>query len=455
MASGPVQYCPIRRYCAAGSTEKCNDHNNNRRYFILPGKPSQPVHPFAGRETDHQCCLQYDYTEGTVIASLAAIEESPDFVEVESLKDGDAAAPNACEKGSAVGTSISPQSQPAGINNYLRHIRQVVKSNLIVFASYYLLSFLGIVSEDWMAFSRVYCLVSTAVTILSSIPKEGLLFESPSNAITKERSRARRHLQDEGGRWSLFRGFDIFLVYTLLTILWLILANPVSAQQNLPFPAYVLARLFLGLPLTNLHMACIHATMSKPNRKRFWQRIPGWHDWVTIAPVASLDIVLPASAHFMTSQILAFLRQSFPGTIGAQACHGSDFPANSYGLIALSAVPYVSSFLVSTVTRFIYVHVSASLLPDDDEPVVPFDRGSRGRDNNGSISLIILNACRTVGSVNYLRYLRTVTDVAFYEMAWLVFFFSIVSVEVALFAPCSFLDYALLFAKTIFGCSDA
>ncbi|OJJ87695.1 uncharacterized protein ASPGLDRAFT_142242 [Aspergillus glaucus CBS 516.65] len=398
---------------------------------------------------------QYDYTEGTVIASLAAIEEPPDFVEAEPLKDGDATAPSACEKGLAVGTSISPQSQPAGINKYLRHIRHVVTNNLIVFVSFYLLSFMGIISENFVASLRVYCLVSTAVTMLSSIPKEGLLFKIPSNAITKERSRVRRHLRDEGGRWSLFRGFDIFLAYMLLTILGLILVNPLFAQESLPFPAYVLVRLCLGLPLTNLHMACVHAAISKQNRKPFWQRIPGWHDWITIAPVASLDIVLPASAHFVASQILAFLHQSFPSMIGAQACHGSDSPANSYGLMVLSATPYVLSFLASAVTRVIYIRVSASLLPDDDEPVIPYDRGG-SRINNGSVSpLIILNACRTISLDNYLRYLRTVTDVAFYEMGWLVFLLCIVSVEVALFAPCVFLDYALLFANAVLGCSDA
>ena len=110
------------------------------------------------------------------------------------------------------------------------------------------------------------------------------------------------------------------------------------------------------------------------------------------------------------------------------------FPAHSYGLMVLSAAPYVSSFLVSTVTRVIYIRISASLLPDDDEPVIPYDRGFGGRVNNGSVSpLIILNACRTMSLDNYLRYLRTVTDVAFYEMGWLVSLLCIVSVEVALF----------------------
>lgn len=161
--------------------------------------------------------------------------------------------PNTCEKGPAVRAGAFPSGEPAGIEKYLRHISSVVKVNLAVFGFFALLSRMGILSESYVESGHVYCAVGMAFRVLSSIPQKGLLFDFPSNAITQERSRAR----DEGGRWSVFRGFDIFLGYLLLTVVGVILASHGSAQGRLPFPAYILVRLCLGLPLTNLHMACV------------------------------------------------------------------------------------------------------------------------------------------------------------------------------------------------------
>lgn len=379
-----------------------------------------------------------------MIASLAAIEEPP---ELEGIGD---ATPNACEKGPAVGAGAFPSGEPAGIKKYLRHISSAVKVNLAAFGFFALLSRMGILSESYVESGHVYCVVGVAFSVLSSIPQKGLLFDFPSNAITHERSRARRHLRDEGGRWSVFRGFDIFLGYLLLTVVGVILAGPGSAQESVPFPAYILVRLCLGLPLTNLHMACVHAAISKPSTKPLRERIPGWHAWITIAPAAALDIVLPACAHLATSQILEFLCQSFSGATGAQASNDPDSSAMVYGLMALAAIPYISSFAVSAVTRVVYTRVSAALLPEDDELTVPFDRSFGGRvDNDSAPPLVVLSAWRSLSPDNYMRYLSTVVDVARHEAGGLVLLFCIVFAEVALFAPCTVLEYLMWFADVV------
>lgn len=128
----------------------------------------------------------------------------------------------------------------------------------------------------------------------------------------------------------------------------------------------------------------------------------------------------------------------------------------AYGLMALAAIPYISSFAVSAMTRVVYTRVSAALLPEDDELTVSFDRSFRGRvDNDSASPLVVLSAWRSLSPDNYMRYLSTATDVALHEAGGLVLLFWIVFVEIALFAPCTVLEYLMWFADVVRGHSEA
>lgn len=212
-----------------------------------------------------------------------------------------------------------------------------------------------------------------------------------SHAITAERSVARRHLYNQGRSWPSFPGLNFSAVYTILAVSITALATRIVANETLDFPALDLIKLLVGLLLANLHTASVHAIISKPNKKSFWQRIPGWREWIETMPAASLDLASPKCVYHLTQKLLAFLRQS-------------SLPTPTHMPIALE-------FLTSILTRAIYIRVAASLLPDDDETIIPFDPSFGGRvRNNEAHCLGILDAINTMSLQNWHHYRRIVRE---------------------------------------------
>jgi hypothetical protein len=87
------------------------------------------------------------------------------------------------------------------------------------------------------------------------------------DAITAQRSRARRHVQSQGtGFWSTYPGLAMFLVYMLLSSLINVPAKLWFHDKRIEFPV----RVIWGILLTNLHTAWVHIVISKPSTKSFW-----------------------------------------------------------------------------------------------------------------------------------------------------------------------------------------
>lgn len=254
---------------------------------------------------------------------------------------------------------------------------------------------------------------SATIHILQSIWTDGVLFRCRPTAITMKSSAARRHLWSQG---AIFRGLDFFLLHMLLSVTILTFAKPVVAWGRSSLPRFLVMRLLLGLPLTNLHMAWVHTVISKPNGKSLRQRIPGWREWVRIAPVASADICLPSLAFYFAKYVVILACHGFGHARDDQDCGTLVFTDNSWQNLTSVAVPFLSYLLASAMTRGIYVRVAAGMLPDDVEPVVPFVRTSGRRDCRYSISSLILNSCKTVTGDQCCRYLNRLSDAVFSQI---------------------------------------
>lgn len=305
--------------------------------------------------------------------------------------------------------------------------------------------------EDWLTTWFPYL---SFMSFLYCVRQDGILLQCNPNAITKRRVSARQYLRNQYGRWSLFRGFDAFLVHLVLSTLFVLITKPFICWESAPFSAYLLARLSLGLPLAGLQMASLHAAISKPSGKSTWQRIPGWQALVKIAPAASLDIILPTSGYYLAVQLREMLRQSFPSAIGFREFPESnpqEYPSIS---IALYIAPFFASFLLSVVTRAIYARVAAALLPDDEDCIVPFDRtfGSRGSSTHTPLS-ITWNACKAITLEGLFRYIRAITAVADIEFLCIVLLCiaALFLVFFDVFDPCSVQDYAISVVRNVFG----
>ncbi|KAJ5320066.1 hypothetical protein N7508_000349 [Penicillium antarcticum] len=266
-----------------------------------------------------------------------------------------------------------------------------------------------------------------------------------SNAVTNDRSVARRRLQSQtGGLLALYPGLDIFSVYMLLAFTIMNVARffTVEGAQT---PVSILYMLFSGLLLTNLHTAWIHAIISKPTNKTLWQRIPGWREWVGILPTASLDIILPSLAHYLTKSWMLFLRGICSAALNAWFDEKISSELETTGILIFFFAPYVSEIFVSTVMRTIYIRVAASMLPDNDEPIVPFDRSFGGRARTSErYCLGIFDAVRTMPFLNWYRYAKIIWEVLWYEEIWAVVLGIVLAMEFYYWAPCSVMELLVL-----------
>ncbi|KAJ5311914.1 hypothetical protein N7508_002744 [Penicillium antarcticum] len=240
-----------------------------------------------------------------------------------------------------------------------------------------------------------------------------------SNAVTGDWGRARRYLNSQG---FFLTGLSIFLPY-MVTFVLMALITRFDLEPR--FPVYIVSKLSLGLLLTNLHTAWVHAVISKSSNS-IWQRLPKGKDWLAIIPVASLDIVLPHGVYYLTKTALAFAQ----GIVSVK----EDASPATFGFFAVTIVPIFLSWLTATFTRAIYVKIAASMLPIDDQIVLPFDH--RGPTNR----LNIRDAIRKITMQNWHRYLRIVYEVAVYEYLWVIFSAVVIVAELYYMAPCAFID---------------
>lgn len=290
-------------------------------------------------------------------------------------------------------------------------------------------------------------LLASPSTLILGAMSIGFSNTYSSNTITAKRSVARRHLYNQGGFWFNYPGLSLFAVYMILGISITALATRFVATETLSFPALVLTKLLVGLLLTNLHMAWVHAVISKPNKKSLWQRIPGWREWIGIMPAASLDLACPKCVYYLTQKLLTFLGESFLPTADNHIYQGPHSVLSTFKTFAIH-MPVALEFLTSILTRAIYIRVAASMLPDDDEPVIPFDPSFGGRArNNETRCLSILDAVKTTRLQNWHHYRKIVREVLQYELFFVSLFIIAIALEFYFEEPCTAGDLLELFAS--------
>lgn len=229
------------------------------------------------------------------------------------------------------------------------------------------------------------------------------------------------HLRSRAGFWSRFRGFSVYMVYGMARGLLSVLL-PLSPQN---FCAQLPLQVLLSVALANLQMAWVHIVISKPSPKRFYQRIPSWKSWVQIAPVAA-TVDLSVATAFYLPLMIAQWAGGWDAFVD-NATSSTSPPASTMGQVwAVTVLPSIAAYLVSIPAQAVFVRVAASMLPDEDEAIVPFDRSFGGRVVpailGGSGRLSIADAWRTFDRAARARYLKVIGKVLLMEFALLITF---------------------------------
>lgn len=250
----------------------------------------------------------------------------------------------------------------------------------------------------------------------------------PPKPVTSKLRTTIKHLRARAGPWSRFRGLSMFLTY-IFAQGFLLGMMPFGMDQFIP---QFIFQMVVGILLANLQLAWVHIVISEPSPKRFYQRIPGYKAWLKIAPVAAFE-------HAVTG--LAF----YAPLVLTKACGGFDGlksapedgvpPAQALRqAFTLVALPSLLSLIASIPARVIFIRVAASMLPEEDESIVPFDRSFGGKVTpailGGSGKLSITDAWKTFDRAARIRFLKVVGKVLALEFGVGAFFALVLAGEI-------------------------
>ncbi|KAL4926416.1 uncharacterized protein BDV17DRAFT_283353 [Aspergillus undulatus] len=252
--------------------------------------------------------------------------------------------------------------------------------------------------------------------------------EAPaSKPITSKLRTTIRHLRARGGRLARFRGLSMFLTC-------MVAESFVSAVVPIP-PNSVIGRFVLqmvvSILLANFQVAWVHIVISEPSAKRFYRRIPSFRSLKKIVPAAAFEHLLTNGAYFVT---LLFIQLVHGVKELDDIRNGNGGSPETYrNALNIITIAGLVSWLASFPARVIFIRVAASMLPDEDEAIVPFDRSFGGKVEPsvvGSGVLSIADAWKTFDRDGWKRYLKSLAKSAAIQLGIAVLFSTLVVLEV-------------------------
>jgi hypothetical protein len=224
-----------------------------------------------------------------------------------------------------------------------------------------------------------------------------------------------RHLRAKAGFWSRFRGISIWMTYHFLY------ARLTDVFRYLRVPMGLNAVLAAVL-LCGLRMGWTHIVMSEPSPKSWFRRVPSWKLWKKVA--------LPTAILTICEQVTIALPIGLGFALGLDrlndAQHWADLNPSDRKLVVLKVFAVALIAIFSAVAIVVPATVSltrvhASLLPDEDESIVPFDRSFGGRVVpaivGGSGIIGILDAWKTFDWNSRVRLLKLYSKVFIMQVA--------------------------------------
>ncbi|KAI5925244.1 putative ubiquitin conjugating enzyme [Camillea tinctor] len=224
-----------------------------------------------------------------------------------------------------------------------------------------------------------------------------------TRAVTSSFRGIYRTLISVGGWRSLFRGGACWFaasmatafLYGIFTAAWVpaLVAAPLSA-----------------LALVQLYTAWTHIVISTPSPKRFWHRLPPFKK-------AFQATALPVVVYFLALELTSFLPKGLAYLIGMTTWDASQpgtIPEGDvndiWKAVIVLLVSLVLHIFLVIPAQVVLTRVQASLLPEEDDTIVPFDRSFQSKvepaivGGKGFVSMI--DAWKTFSRASWTRLVK-------------------------------------------------
>ncbi|RDW58992.1 uncharacterized protein DSM5745_11198 [Aspergillus mulundensis] len=251
--------------------------------------------------------------------------------------------------------------------------------------------------------------------------------ETPApRPITSKLRTTISHLRARAGRLSRFRGFSMFITMVLAES---IVTSFVPLSPSSVFGGFIV-KMIVSVLLANLQVAWVHIVISEPSPKRFYQRIPSFRSLQKILPAAAFENLLTWGAYYVT----LFLIRLIHGLKEFDLIRdGNGSPNLVRSAASITAIAGFVSWLASFPARVIFVRVAASMLPAEDEAIIPFDRSFDGKvapEVVGGGVLSITDAWKTMDRDGWKRYVKANFKAMALYTATVVLFSTLITAEI-------------------------
>jgi len=190
--------------------------------------------------------------------------------------------------------------------------------------------------------------------------------------ITSSFRRTARHLKSVGGFSARFRGLSVYVVNAIL-ISWI-----ASMLIYIPFVPRGVAGVIAAVVCAQFPLAWTHIVISEPSPKTWFRRFPSPKLWRKVAVPTAVFAVAQQISVLLPLYLadLAGITQDAKAVGRLSPREQTIMSLKGFGIFGLSVL---LSFLLVLPANVTLTRVQASLLPETDETIVPFDRSFGGK----------------------------------------------------------------------------
>jgi hypothetical protein len=235
------------------------------------------------------------------------------------------------------------------------------------------------------------------------------------------------HLRSRAGFFSCFRGLALYIVTGALVV------NLTSFFVALPFVPKPLAAVIAVVLLSTFRMGWTWIVISEPSNKYWFRRLPSTKLWVKVAAptaVAAICEVVATSIPICAGFLLGI--NKYNSTLLSNMTR-AELSVAGLKSLAVFAIYLLCSVVIVIPSRVSLTRVQASLLPDEDETIVPFDRSFGGRVVpaivGGSGAIGMLDAWTTFDWNSRIRLLKLYGKIAAIQAGVFTIFFVVIVAE--------------------------
>ncbi|KAK9481555.1 hypothetical protein V1527DRAFT_416638 [Lipomyces starkeyi] len=224
--------------------------------------------------------------------------------------------------------------------------------------------------------------------------------------VTSSLRRTAAYLRHEAGPWSLFRGMSAYIAKIAATAFYNVLCSLILPNILRP-----LLSLIVDLCVAPFSLVLTHIIITVPTKRTWFFRLRH-------TPLRLSLLTLPVLAtEFIVHNFVDGLRSTLISKVAMPSMAQNGLPRYlGVFMLLLAIVVYLSLFLlVSVPATIVRIRVQASLLPDGEEPIVPFDCKSFGTISSLRDAMYGLRSTwKTFGASDRNRYFKLI--VKFYAI---------------------------------------